>query len=282
MLLTVASRAVAGVPDPILVSGQTNNIIIDANNNGIIGDSGDCILSSTLLGGAWMSQATQGSSPNPLRMCTGPCYGSLFFSVEEAFWTINSCNWTRPPGGPFVPAGIVMSSSPSTPSPSPTIFAQGNAVTPVVARFGQLTYPFFEPAIDAGSAFVCNDNGPAVQVKTIHGLTVVQSFKFVTSGNIRYACLTLPFERQDLVHENVLLDSCTPVREDGTIDLALQSAPDVPLQVTDLNALSSCGGGLAAPTIGQLGLVLLLLGLLGVGTMTLSRRRGFAEGLPLP
>lgn len=274
----------AGTPEDVLISGSEDITIIDANENGILGDDGDCTFSATSNGGALEVTPDQsGSATNPLRVCQGPCTGFAFLGISSFSATIFSCDWgSLSPGGPFVPACIEL--GPSVPSSDSSACgtsgtsggaAQGTTVREFKA--GRLFYPGFEFLIpEPGFGFFCNAGGPAVEIATISGRRVVTNLTFV-GDPATHACVKIPFELTD--GSKKLLDACVPLTASG--DITYASGPDEPFAVSPLTGLVSCGGRNTAPSVSDFGLVALGLALLGAGAWTLGRRRGFSASLPL-
>lgn len=273
----------AVTPEDVMISGQQNIMIIDANDNGTLGDDGDCTFSATSNSGALeVTPSQSGSATNPLRVCQGTCDGFAFLDSDSFTAMITGCNWgALSPGGPFVPACMELASSVPDSSDSPCTAsgaaggAQGQTVLELKA--GRLFYPGFEFIIaEPGFGFLCNAGGPAVEISTISGRRVVTNFTFIGESP-RYACVKIPFELTD--GSKKLLDACVPLNANGNIDYA--SGPDEPFAETPLTGLASCAGRDAAPTASDFGLVALGLALLGAGAWTLGRRRGFSASLPL-
>lgn len=77
----------------------------------------------------------------------------------------------------------------------------------------------------------------------------------------------------------VLLDAYIPALGHKLI-AALDGDPDHPLAVVDFDALGSCLGRTKAPTMTEVGLIVLLVLLVVAGSWHLGRRATFYESLP--
>jgi hypothetical protein len=289
LLIASGSAAPAAVlPNDIMVSGQTNIMIIDVDGNGVLGDDNDCVWTATTDGTDIFVVPSQ--SNVTLRACEGPCSGSGFADSSSAGVVITQCFWNSlSPGAPFVPAcleadeSVPSSSSFCGSSPSPVVQpqggGQGNGVAVLTAA--RLFYPGFEFIIpDPGDGFLCNAGGPAVQIRTISGRIVVTDITFVGGNPPTHACVKIPFEFSQGGKQ--LFDACVPITPEGTIEFSVEGG-NGPFAVAPLTGLlPACGAGrTAAPSASDLGLVMLALGLLGWGAWTLGRRSGFARSLPL-
>jgi hypothetical protein len=257
---------------------------IDVDGNGILGDDDDCVFGATIDREDITITPSGGSQ---LRVCQGQCFGFGFVDSSSAGVSIEDCNWgSLSPGGPFVPAcleaGTSVPSSSSFCSSSTPSLSGGAGQGGVLPEFtaARLFYPFFGGQIipNPGAGFLCNAGGPAVQITTISGRIVVTNFTFLGSPPT-HACVKVPFEQ--LSEAKVLLDACVPLNANGDIDLGVDDG-DLFATIPLSGPLPACGAGrTAAPSVTDLGLVILALGLLGFGAWTLGRRSGFARSLPM-
>lgn len=284
LVATSVARA-AVVQMDLMVSGQKEIAIVDANENGTLGDADDCTFGAQIEMSGPLTVTTSQSSmaSNRLRACMGPCNGYGMLDSSSAMATIFSCDWdSSSPGGPFVPACMEFGSSvPSSSSSSCSVTgmgaSQGAMSGPLEIKAGRLFYPGFEFIIpEPGFGFLCNAGGLAVEISTISGRIVVTDITF-KGDPPTHACVKVPFELDD--GSKKLLDACVPLTMNGDIEYAAGSGD--PFAVTPLTGLPSCGGRNAAPTASDLGMVALGLALLGMGAWMLGRRRGFSDSLPL-
>lgn len=282
LILGMSAAAAATPSIPLMVSGESQIAVIDANDNGMLADAGDCTFTA-LVGsnGNLVINPSQGASPNPLRVCQGPCSGFAGFDSDNFFTTITGCSWNSlSPGAPFVPACMEFGSSVPDSSSSPCSVtntgggASGVPDFPVDVKAGRLFYPGFEFIIaEPGFGFLCNAGGPAVEIQTISGRRVVTDLKFIDG----FVCVNMPFET--VSGSKVLLDACLPLTDSGILEFSVGDGS--PVAETVFTGLPSCGGRNAAPTASDIGLVALGLALLGFGAWKIGARRGFSASLPL-
>jgi hypothetical protein len=282
VLLIGFSAAYAGMPEPlpVKVNGSEDIAVIDADDDGQFDEDSDCVFRASVENSDLTITPMQdeGSSTR-LRVCDGPCMGNAGASLDFIEIVINQCDWDSPPGGPFVPADLLVGrnllSSSSGVSGGGTASGNGQVIQLVE---GRLIYPFLPFDSDAGDGFLCNLNGPAATVRLRNGVRVVRDLvPFPSNGTPTHLCVTIPFEL--LGGGFVLRKICFPFNPDGNTDI---SVGDESVAFLSFSGLRQCGAGaLAAPSMTSAGLVALLMVLLAVGIWGLGRRRGFYEGLPL-
>lgn len=277
-----APVSATGMGTPLMVSGSQDSAIIDANDNGQLGDDGDCVFRS-FIGGedSLLIEATQPvTATNRLRACTGDCTGGASLDSESGDVWIDGCDWQRPPGYGNVPAFLEFGATvPSREGPSAIGASQDAPQQPLEVRAARLFVPMTTG--DPGFGLLCDAGGPAVQVTLRGGARVIRDISFVGNGQgPTHACVEMPFELNDTPHMMVLRDACVPITPARTVEVAVDGEPS-PLTVTALSGLPPCGSA-AAPTTTVFGLIALVLALLGFGAWTLGRRRTFVGALPLP
>jgi hypothetical protein len=150
----------------------------------------------------------------------------------------------------------------------------------VPLRAGAITRVSTGPA---GFGQLCTAGGPAVEVTGDNGVTVLrQLFKYPNAQNPTWMCVdNFPVQKGDSP-DFVNTTACFPVEGNGTAPIALSGNPDQPFAIIDFQDLLACGRARGAPTVSEWGLMILTTSLLAFGVWTLSRRRAFAAGLPLP
>lgn len=264
----------------ILVAGQTQIATIDMNQNGMLNEEDDCVFTgqATPGGGSLNVTGSQAPGPNQARGCTGSCYGTGFTSASQIGVLLDDCEFA---GGPFVPLqGDFCTTMAACASSGTATLAQpsGASPDPVILTFGTLFRTLTQD--QAGSGQLCSANGPAIEIIDEDGLRVLRELFPYPEGSPTHMCASnvpVQLENDGFVNRT----ACFP-SNGGVSPIALSGAPDDPFAIINLNALPPCGGeSRGAPTVSQLGLAILLLALLGFGVRTLSRRRGFAEVLPL-
>lgn len=282
-LVAISTQAAqAGDPGPfkLAASGQTVVAVVNANNNNSLTDPEDCKIMAELDSDAVMTQSgqltvTAVQMPATLQYCEEVYTGPAFLSGHTA-----EMNLSRSGSGLQSIITLFQQSSSATPSYTPPFAiggGQGNGGA-VALNAASLRDVLGD---DRGEGFLCNAGGPALQIRTDSGVQMIFNLRpFPSSGTPTHICvpgvpLEIGFGDFD-TH-----DICFPVDEEGNTTLALENAPEEPFIEILYSNLPACSlGRQAAPTSSELGLILLALALLGVGTGLLGRRRTFAASLP--
>lgn len=270
-------RVDAGSKVPITVAGQQIIAIIDANDNGEL-DEDDCTFRarSETNGANLTIEGTQDDGPNLLRACTGKCYGSGFVSAGFGEAMLESCQFAHPP---FVPLRADFCSSLSSCQNAPSVAQPaGNGSGPLVLRAGSIFRT--STSFNAGFGQLCSAGGPAVEITGDDGVKVLRELFPFPPGNPTHMCVSNVPVQLESNDQFVNRTACFPV-SGGVADFAFLGSEGEPFARVTFEALPACGATAGVPTTSQLGLAVLLLALLLFGVRTLSRRRGFAEVLPL-
>ena len=288
LMVIVLGQLVLATPPPltpILAAGNGSLAIIDANGNGIIGDPEDCVLNASgrATDGLLLITGKQADGPNKLRVCTGNCTGNAFLDGTSDEVVLHSCTFA---GAPFVPMtadfcpklGPCLASNINSTTSSAAVQA-GLASVPLTITAGVVTQDLI--GVRSGFGQVCTAGGPAVEITGDDGVKVLRALEpFPSSGSPTHMCVrNVPVQ---LASDGfVFRTACFPV-ENGVTNFALASDPEVTLARIDFTELPPCGAVRGAPTVSEWGLIVMMLGLLSAGVWTLSRRRAFYAGLPLP
>jgi len=290
MALGIGNRAVAVPPSyqQILLAGSDQLAIIDANDNGILGEDDDCVVHARTDGSHLDVFGRQSSSAsNRMALCSNPsdlssneghCWGTGSVS-SSADVLLNTCDFA---GAPFVPFEAdfctSMASCNSDTAPSAATTNQDGS-GPLKITAGVVFQTTFITPFESGSGQVCSAGGPTAQITGDDGVTVLRQLVTVQDGSNSYMCAhNVPVEL--LGGGFVFKTACFPVRNGGA-DFALENTPDTPFVVIDFSSLPGCGRLTGAPTMTEWGLITLMLALLAFGTWTLGRRPGFSA-LRLP
>jgi hypothetical protein len=259
-------------PQNILVARNADLAIIDANDNGALGDEDDCILNATVRsdGSNLVIRGTQGWGPNSLLVCSGKCYGSAYLGSTSGEVEIRACDYSHPPFVPLLADFCPNLAQCLENDNNSSLATGGTAGVPptLVVTAGTIMREMTE--VNAGSGRVCSAGGPAVEITGDDGVTVLRELVPFPDGN--HMCVrNVPFE---LVQGGfVFRTACFPV-EDGKAEFSLSDEPEQVLVLIDFDRLPPCALR-GAPTMSEWGLIVLVAALLGFGTWALSRRRSF-------
>lgn len=277
MAAGLPDRVDAGSQVPITVAGQQNIAVIDANENGILDEEDDCVFRarSETNGSNLVISGLQDEGPNQLRACTGDCNGSGFMSSDFGEVMLDDCEFAF---APFVPLRADFCSTLSSCTSETPTLAQpaGNGPGPVELRAGAIFRTL--TSFRAGFGQVCSAGGPAVEITGEDGVKVLRELFPFPPGDPTHMCVNnVPVQ---LASDDSFVNktACFPV-SGGVADFAFLDGE--PFARISFVALQACGAVAGVPTASEMGLGILLLALLVFGVRTLSRRRGFAEVLPL-
>lgn len=271
-------RVDAGAAVPITVAGQQNIAVIDANENGILDEEEDCVFRARaeISGFGLVISGIQDEGPNQLRACTGDCTGSGFMSADFGEVLLDDCEFAF---APFVPLRADFCSSLANCQNAPAIAQPaGFDGAPVVLRAGSIFRTL--TSFNAGFGQLCSAGGPAVEITGEDGVKVLRELFPFPPGNPTHMCVSNVPVQLESNDQFVNKTACFPVNG-GVADFAFLGSPEEPFARIAFEALPACGATAGVPTTSQLGLIVLLLGLLLFGVRTLSRRPGFAQVLPL-
>jgi hypothetical protein len=260
--------AVAVQAANVVVSGQSNLVVIDGDGDGP--DATDCRVTATVDAFDNFTVSTQQDSETPILFCADQFFGSLFRGTDSSSdylgATVNSDNLSLP----------------EVPVRGEFVDEQANPDGPPVRIDDPLDYlRISNPDTNADLANVlpCTANGAAAVVR-VPGATsfLVQTSFFTDNSNQTYVVAPQLTFGQTAPNLNVpvLLDAYIPVTSGHEITVALDSAPNDLLLDIDLDELPPCRGRQAAPTLTEWGLLVLATALLSGGTWMLRRRPTFA------
>jgi hypothetical protein len=284
-----SQKALATPAANIRAAGNAQLLIIDANQNGMLGDADDCIVGATANGSNLTIRGTQSTSASTrLVLCSDPgntskdhgsCWGSGFVSADFAEADIANCDYA---GAPFVPISaefcMSLDSCLSDSSFAHSAGAAGQAEGPVSITAGAVFQTTFTTPLRSGFGQICNAGGPTAQITGDDGITVLRELRpFPNGDSPTHMCVdNVPV--QLLLGGKVFRTACFPVNSDMTTPLTVEDG--APFVVIDFNTLAGCGAVRGAPTMSEWGLIALMAGLLATGTWALGRRRSFYESLP--
>jgi hypothetical protein len=290
VVLGFGRGALATESDPIKAAGNDKLVVIDANQNGMLDEPDDCVVSANTDGESLRVRGTQSTgATSRLLLCSDPeypgkdhgdCWGDGFVGSDFAQANLGSCDFGS---APFVPMSASfcasLGSCLSDSHMSLATGSAGQAAGPIPLTAGVVFQTLFEPVQRSGFGQVCNAGGPAAQITGDDGVTVLRELRpFPNSQSPTHMCVDdVPV--QLLLGGKVMRTACFPV-SNGMTPLSVGDGD--PFAIIDFTALAGCAGGKGAPTMSEWGLIALMAGLLAIGTWTLGRRRSFYESLPLP
>lgn len=281
------SSALAGPPLPqqdILASGDTRLATIDANDNGMLNEPEDCVYTGKVRPDGSDLEVTghQNSGPNELVGCLGSCFGNGQVNSDFADVTLNSCEFSF---APFVPLFTEFCESlQSCLSDNATQGAAGGGTAGGgIPTLTAGTIIRTSQGFRAGFGQLCRAAGPAVEITGDDGVKVLREIvPFPNASNPTHMCVHDIPVQLNFGGAIVFRTGCFPVRN-GMVDFALSDNPDSPIALIAFDgALAPCGTARGAPTVSEWGLLTLIVALLGLGTLGLSRRRGFYQTVRLP
>jgi len=269
MAVLISWPAVAAQAANVVVSGQSNLVIIDGDGDGP--DAGDCRVTATVDAFDIFTVSTQQDSATPILFCADQFFGSLFRGTDSSSdylgATVTSDNLSLP----------------EVPVRGEFVDEQANPDGPPVRIDDALDYLRIsnpDTSADLANVSPCAVNGAAAVVR-VPGATsfLVQTSFFTDNSNQTYVVAPQLTFGQTAPNLNVpvQLNAYIPVTSDRRITVALDSAPNDLLLDIDLDALPPCGGRTAAPTLTEWGLLVLATALLSGGTWMLRRRPAFAR-----
>jgi len=255
----------------------------------------DCAIYATYSLGA-VTISTMQDQNTPLRLCGAEYMGfaSLGHDTSSNFGDVSICSIGMSSFGARLP--ITAEFVDETPNPNGQLPLQMNDPWDKVVLHAQGmaceppdSFPSAAQGFDdvIGFGKLCAANGPAALLTLDNGVTLLRQLTFfqANANSQKYLCVpNVPLEK--------CANGCTtkagfglfntyiPVNSDGTLTLALSSAPDTNLVLIDLNNLPPCSGA-SAPSLSEGKLIGLTIILLLVGTWSLSRRSGF-RSLSMP
>jgi hypothetical protein len=277
---------------PFLVNGNGTLLVFDANGNGVIPDTGDCVVTGSSSGGsafALVLTQTMATGAVPLQICE-PCsddwetgvsapvepatyFGEGAVTVGAATAAImDTC--VEGLGTPYVSVDVLGTGS--APQASAGLAAGGPIEPLVMAISGAIFNDAPVLREDLGSGLLCRAGAsPAVAVMGRKGLRMLVSLNKVSSNGMDYQCAPVPIPRAD-TGAIAMINACVPVDMANTSILSLM---DIALVGIDFDMLAACGGE-RVPTTSEWTLIVLALGLAAGGTLVLRRRQAFNSAMP--
>jgi hypothetical protein len=135
------------------------------------------------------------------------------------------------------------------------------------------------PVEETAGGALCSNGGPAVIVRATDGTTLLFALEFFPSAASPMFLKAANIPLANTVGEKVFVDGYIPVNPDGTITV-MREGDSSPIVEVPLASLDPCGGP-GVPTMNELGLIVLMFGLLAGGVWMLRRRPAFANSLAL-
>ena len=263
-----AASSWAQPTDPLLVSGQTTIAILDTDMDGMPDPPADCSFKAFTGGGNLLIDSMIGEGI-PLQACTGDYMGSTHTNGGIAI------NFTSAPG---VVGGVQLPTKASFFSGGG---GGGGAGNNHVMTLDHATIELEDgtPAEETAGGAICTQGGPAVIVRATDGTTLLFPLQLFPSANNPTFLKAPNIPLVTSVGEKMFVDGYIPVTPDGKITVMTEGST-TPFTELDLADLDPCGGP-GVPTMNELGLIVLMLGLLAGGVWMLRRRPSFATSLML-
>ena len=268
LVLAFGSTASWAASSALLVSGQSTVAVLDTNMNGMPDPPDDCSFKAFLNGGNLLVDGMIGEGL-ALQGCSGDFMGTA--STNGGI----DINFTSAPG---VPGGVQLPTKATffPPSGGGAGSGAGNVMT---LDHATIQLQDGTPIEETAGGVICTNGGPAVIVRATDGTTVLFALQFFPSANNPTYLKAPSIPLKTAVGEMVFVDGYIPVTPDGKITVMPEgtTTPFVEIALADL---APCGGP-GVPTMNELGLIALMLGLLAGGVWMLRKRPAFASSLTL-
>jgi hypothetical protein len=278
-LVVAIARPVSATPVDVLVSGQTKMVIIDADGNGP--DAGDCEFKATFDDPTLLIIKLQALPPF-FRICSGNTSGSSFVgqdSSSDFLYTNLTLSTTPASGASSSPLGFGLG-APVAIDAYEEFFAGSPDGLPININTIEFENP---PGEEFVTLSLCEAGGPAALAK-LDGTSLLLPLSFSpNAANPDYLVIpNLPLEKAAPDLGTFAFPDVYIPMTGNAITMALADDPNDLILDVRFDNLLPCGLNAAAPTLTNLGAVVVALGLLALGCRRLGRRKRFAESLPLP
>jgi hypothetical protein len=253
----------------VVVSGQSNLVIIDGNNNGP--DANDCRLTASLMSGLLTVTAAQDST-TPVLLCAADYFGYFVSGTDSSSdYAGAEVNFSTPTV-PDLPLAGEFVDEEAVPDGPPVRFNDPADYFSVEQGLG---------GTELANVLLCQADGPAALVR-LPGLTsfLMQLSFFTDASNQMY--LVVPSLTLGLAanpSQTATLNGYVPLTSNRSLTVAVDTAPSALILDINFNQTPPCSTRTAAPTLTEWGLIGFALSLLAGGVLTLRRRSAFANAL---
>lgn len=266
VLVLLGATELMAQPMDVTVSGQNVIAILDTDMDGMPDPPNDCNFTAQVTGSNLMVDGNLGTGTQ-LQGCTGDYMGTV--SPNSGF----EINFTSAPGVVgFVQLPTLVDLFQGSGGGGSGVPSNGPLV------IDKIEIDFEEGSENAGGC-LCNSGGPAAQVRTTDGMTVLMPLEYFPDSDNPQFLKAPGIPISNAIGNKVFIDGYIPVTSERKIVVQVEGSDD-PIVEIDLDNLSPCGTQ-AVPTATEWGLIVLMLGLLAFGVWVLRQRPRFANAMAM-